>query len=533
MPPHLILAHDLGTTGNKATLFDVDGRVVASTFFGYETQYAQANWAEQDPADWRKALFNSTRQLIEVAGAAGYANSDVAVVSFSGHMNGALVLDAAHKPLRPAIIWADQRATVEANRIRERCGEDETYRLTGNRISPAYTAAKLLWIKEHQPEIYRRIRWVVQAKDYAAFLFAGVVVTDFSDASLTLLLDLARRRWAETFLERLGLDVALLPPIVPSAQVVGEVTAGAAAASGLRAGTPVVIGGGDGACATVGAGAVHSGDVYNYIGSSSWLAAATTQPILDPLRRTFNFVHLDPNLNVALGTMQTAGGAFDWFERLVRGDARAEPQYVSLDHAAGQVPPGSRNLLFLPYLMGERSPHWNPLARGAFVGLAMSHGRGEMARAVLEGVAFNLRHVLEIMVDAARLSDQTSEVTEDLRSRGGGGSTSEVFRDLRGLRLIGGGGKSALWRQILADVYGFPIEQLALPAQATALGAAIAGGVGVGLWRDFSVARQMAPVLRVVPPDPAIHERYQAFYALFKDTYTALAPIYERLADLA
>ena len=188
---------------------------------------------------------------------AGYSNSDVAVVSFSGHMNGALLVDAAGAPLRPAIIWADQRATAQADFIRERCGEDEIYRLTGNRISPAYTAAKLLWIKEHQPDIYRRIHKILQAKDYAAFLFTGVMATDFSDASLTLMLDLGKRRWAEPLLERLELDTALLPPIFPSAQVIGEVTAAAAAASGLRAGTPVVIGGGDGACATVGAGAVR------------------------------------------------------------------------------------------------------------------------------------------------------------------------------------------------------------------------------------------------------------------------------------
>ncbi len=549
MPPRLILAHDLGTTGNKATLFDVDGSVVASTFAGYGTRYAQPNWAEQDPADWRTALFDSTRHLMGMAQSqAGYSNSDVAVVSFSGHMNGALAVDAAGAPLRPAIIWADQRATTQADFIRERCGEDEIYRLTGNRISPAYTAAKLLWIKEHQPDIYRRIYKILQAKDYAAFLFTGVMATDFSDASLTLMLDLDKRHWAEPLLERLELDTGLLPPIFPSAQVIGEVTAAAAAVSGLRAGTPVVIGGGDGACATVGAGAVDAGDAYNYIGSSSWLAVTTRQPILDPLRRTFNFVHLDPGLNVALGTMQAAGGAFDWFERLLRNDDQLQPQYEVLDKAAAQVPPGSRNLLFLPYLLGERSPHWNPLARGAFVGLAMPHGRAEMARAVLEGVAFNLRHILEIMADADRVSNQTSEVTEDLRSRHGTIQTSEVAEDLRSrydmiqtsevtedlrsLRLIGGGGKSSLWRQILADVYGLPIEQLSLPAQATALGAAIVGGIGVGLYRDYSVARQMAPVLRVVQPDPKNHEQYEPLYVLFKDTYTALAPIFERLAVL-
>ncbi len=511
----LLLAHDLGTTGNKATLFALDGSIVASTFAGYDTAYPQPNWAEQDAHDWRTALFDSTRWLMQAAQEAGYSAADVAVVSFSGHMNGALLVDAAGAPLRPAIIWADQRATAEAEQIRTRCGEAEVYRLTGNRISPAYTAAKLLWVKQHQPEVYRRARWVLQAKDYAAFLFSGAIATDFSDASLTLLLDLAGRRWAEPLLAQMELDAALLPPIFPSAQVIGQVTAQAAAASGLRAGTPVVIGGGDGACATVGAGAVRPSDAYNYIGSSSWVALATAQPVLDPARRTFNLAHLDPALNVALGAMQTAGGAFDWFERLLRCDREADPLYAELDAEAAQVPPGANGLLFLPYLLGERSPHWNPQARGAFVGLAMPDDRGALARAVLEGVAFNLRAILEILVDA----NKTFEVFDNLEG-------------LRSMRLIGGGGKSALWRQILADVYGLPVEQVALPASATALGAAIAGGVGVGIYPDYGVAQRLAPIAHIDRPNPATLARYAALYALFQQSYAALEPIYEQLAAL-
>jgi xylulokinase len=514
MPPFL-LAHDLGTTGNKATLFAADGSMVASAFAAYDTRYAQPNWAEQDASDWQAALFESTQRLVTAAQEAGHSAADVAVVSFSGHMNGALLVDAAGAPLRPAIIWADQRAASQAEMMRERCGEAEVYQLTGNRVSPAYTAAKLLWIQQHQPEIYRHTRWVLQAKDYAAFLFSGVIATDFSDASLTLLLDLAGRRWAEPLLEQLGLDAALLPPIFPSAQVIGEVTAQAAAATGLRVGTPVVIGGGDGACATVGAGAVRPGDAYNYIGSSSWVALTTPHPVLDPARRTFNLAHLDPALNVALGAMQTAGGAFDWFERLLRCDREAEPLYAELDAEAANVAPGANGLLFLPYLLGERSPHWNPLARGAFVGLAMPDGRGELARAVLEGVAFNLRAILEILVGASK----TFEVSENLES-------------LRGIRLIGGGGKSALWRQILADVYGMPVDQVELPANATALGAAIAGGVGVGLYPDYGVAQTLAPVTRIDQPNPDTQARYAALYALFQQSYTALEPIFEHLAML-
>jgi xylulokinase len=268
----------------------------------------------------------------------------------------------------------------------------------------------------------------------------------------------------------------------------------------------VVIGGGDGACATVGAGSIRTGDVYNYIGSSSWVGLSTAEPVLDPDQRIFNFIHLDPELTCAIGTMQAAGGAYDWLERLLRGEEQTSPQYATLDAAASGVLPGASGLLFLPYLLGERSPHWNPLARAAFVGLAMPHNRPELARVVLEGVAFNLRHILDI-----------------LQSQG---------VQVEAMRLIGGGGKSALWRQILADIYNLPILRVSLPAEATALGAAIAGGIGIGMYPDYSVARDLVPVTAAEQPDPDTRARYEALYQLFKESYTALEPIFERLANL-
>jgi xylulokinase len=504
MPPDLILAHDLGTTGNKATLFRADGSVIASAFAGYATNYPRLNWAEQDPADWEQAVFQSTGQLLD---GSHVAPDQIAAICFSGHMQGALVVDEQGKPLRPAIIWADQRATAQAQRIRERCGEAETYQLTGNRVSAAYTAAKVLWIRDHQPDLFAQIHAVLQPKDYAVFLLTGVLATDYSDASLTQLLDLQERRWSEAMLEQLDLDIDLLPPLHPSSTLIGGVTTQAAQASGLKPGTPVVIGGGDGACATVGAGSVAAGQVYNYIGSSSWVALSSEEPVLDPQQRTFNFIHLDPNLYGAIGTMQAAGGAYDWLDRLLQGETQVEPAYQALDALAASVPPGANSLVFLPYLLGERSPHWNPQARAAFVGLAMPHSRAELARAVLEGVAFNLRHILDI-----------------LRSQG-------VAVDV--MRLIGGGGKSALWRQILADVYGVPVALLDLPAQATALGAAIAGGIAVGLYPDYSVAQDLVPVRVVTEPDLSNRAVYEGLYQIYKESYVALEPIYRQLATLA
>ncbi len=500
----LILAHDLGTTGDKATLFSEDGRVIASVFAAYPTDYPHPGWAEQNPSDWGRALFETTRQLLQ---GRHVKPQDIAVVSFSGHMNGALLIDADGSPVRPAIIWADQRAIEEEAWIHATLGAERVYQITGNRISPAYTATKLLWLKAHEPESFARARYVLQAKDYAAFLFSHEIATDFSDASMTLLFDLKKRSWSQELLDALELPSTLLPPVYPSATRIGGVSPEAAKATGLLAGTPVVIGGGDGACATVGAGSVVVGDAYTYIGSSSWVALTSPQPVFDAQQRTFNIAHLVPDANIALGAMQTAGGAFDWFEQLLRPPHQSQPDYVSLDKAAGQSPPGARGLLFLPYLRGERSPHWNPLARGAFVGLTMRHGRGDLARAVLEGVAMNLRAILDILRG------------QDL--------------PVKNMRLIGGGGKSATWRQILADMYALPVQRLAIPAEATALGAAIAGGVGIGLYPDYRVAQAMASITDTAKPDAETTAFYNELYPLFLETYTALSPIFSRLHQLS
>jgi xylulokinase len=496
-----ILAHDLGTTGNKITLFDADtGAAAVSLFEPYDTSYPHPNWAEQDPADWQRAVFGGSRRLLDQASISPGA---IAVVSFSGTMNGALPVSAAGEPLRPAILWADQRATAEAQLLSDAYGEERVYRCTGSRPGAAYTAAKLLWIKRRQPEVYAHTRMVLQSKDYAAFLLSGVFATDYSDASNTNLFDLEQRAWASDLIRAAGLDQDMLPPIHPSTAVIGRVTPGAAAQSGLLAGTPVVIGGGDGACATVGAGSVAPGDAYTYIGSSAWIAVTAEKPVYDPQMRTFTVAHLDPRLYMPLGSMQCAGGSFDWLEGLLRGEGGSR-LYDDLGAAAAAAPPGANGLLFLPHLMGERSPYWNPLARGAFVGLSMAHRRPEVTRAVLEGVAFNLRSIFDAL--GAQRTGTTA------------------------MRLIGGAARSGTWRQILADVFGLPILLPALPIQATSLGAAIAGGIGVGLYPDFSVAHKFIGVAEAERPDPVAAARYAQIYPLFLEAYRALEPVFGKLA---
>ena len=498
----LILAHDLGTTGNKASLFDTRGNLVDSAFVGYTTDYPRPGWAEQHPEDWWQAVCGSTREMLSDSGRQA---SEIRVVSFSGEMMGCTPVDAAGRPLRSSIIWADQRAEAQADALAGRVGRERVYQITGHRVSSNYTAAKVMWLRDHQPDLYAQTRKILQAKDYIAFKLTGAYATDYSDASGTNLFDLRARRWSQEIVQAIGLDPDLLPPALPSSSVIGTVTRRAAGETGLVADTPVVIGGGDGACATVGAGVVTPSDAYNYIGSSSWISFVSREPLYDPQQRTFTFAHLDPDLVFPTGTMQCAGGSYDWLERLLRGDAETK-LYDEMEALAVDVEPGAQGLVFLPYLIGERSPHWNPHARAAFVGLTMAHGRAEMARAVLEGVAYNLR----IILDAFR--DQGAPISA--------------------LRLIGGGARSPLWRQILADVFDLPVLRPKLLVEATALGAAVAGGVGVGLYPDYSVAADMVHVDPGEEPQPAVAARYHELYPLFKGTYDALVGVYDRIAAI-
>ncbi|MFB0547199.1 MAG: FGGY-family carbohydrate kinase, partial [Anaerolineae bacterium] len=363
MTKQYILAHDLGTTGNKASLFDAEGRAQASAFAGYETTYPGSNWAEQDPGDWWQAVRDSSRELLAKADVPA---DEIAAIGFSGQMMGCLPVDERGNPLRSSIIWADMRAVAEAQFLAEKCGADEIYRRTGHRAVASYSAAKILWVKNHQPDIYAKTHKFLQAKDYSVYKLTGRFATDCSDASGTNLLDLDEMRWAPDVLEAVGIDGDLLPAPLPSSTVVGELTSRAAEETGLAPGTPVVIGGGDGACATTGAGVVDEGDAYNYIGSSSWISIVTRQPIYDPKQRTFTFVCLDPEFFFPTGTMQAAGGSYGWLECVLRGEEEEERLYQTMDTEAEAVEPGAGGLIFLPYLIGERSPHWNPKARGAF-----------------------------------------------------------------------------------------------------------------------------------------------------------------------
>lgn len=509
MAPELILAHDLGTTGNKATLFDAQGKVRASAFYGYGAQFPHPNWVEQDPEDWWRAVCDSTRRLLSEA---RIAPREVACVTFSGQMMGCVALDRQARPLRSALIWADTRAQPQTDAMLEKVGAEEAYRITGHRASSSYSAPKMMWIRDHQPEIYAQVHKFVLAKDFIVARLTGRFVSDFSDASGTNLMDIHTLDWSPRLLEAAGIDPDLLPEPHIASDVVGEVLSSIAEEVGLAAGTPVVIGGGDGCCAAAGAGVVNEGSAFNYIGSSSWIALATRQPIFDPTQRTFNWPHLMRGMYSPCGAMQAAGNSYQWLrdavcreEKESAAALRVSP-YELMNLQAEESPPGANGLVFFPYLLGERSPRWNADARGVYFGLSMDHTRADLIRATLEGISLNLKVILD--------------------------SFLEQGARIPAMRVIGGGANGRLWRRILADIFELPVQRPALLAEATSFGAALAGGIGVGIYKDWSMAEQLTPIVDEIQPDPANRETYRRLYAFFNQAYEAFVPLYAAARDL-
>jgi xylulokinase len=496
-----ILAHDLGTTGNKASLYDAEGKLLGSSLSDYSTRFENTGWAEQNPEDWWQAVCASTKELISQT---KIDKNDIACIVFSGQMMGCVPLDENARPLRNALIWADQRSVKQEQWLSEKIAPEKVYRITGHRLSASYSLCKMLWLRDNQKDVYDSTYKFVHAKDAVVARLTGNFVTDPSDASGMNLYDLEKGAWSE--------DIMGAANLKPSTAVVGEVQKQIADESGLNAGTPVVIGGGDGCCAATGAGVIQAGSAYTYIGSSSWIALAIDKPIYDPTMRTFTWAHLIPNMFSPCGTMQAAGASYAWArnELATLELQLAKEQNVSvydlMNQAAEASPVGAKGLLYLPYLLGERSPRWNTKARGAFIGLDIRHKRADMIRSVLEGVTLNLRVILDAF---------TAQ-----------GATIDA------VRVIGGGAKGKLWNQIMADVYGVPVQRLKVLEEATSLGAAVAGGVGVGVYKDFSIVEHMNPVVSTVEPNPTSKETYNKLLNVFNSAYEALIPVYEQLHEL-
>jgi xylulokinase len=494
------LGIDVGTGGTRALVMDAQGKLLASASAEHEHFASpQPGWAEQDPRDWWQACGKAVRQAIQ---SSGLNAGDITCVGFSGQMHGAVLLDSADAVVRKAIIWCDQRSEAQSRELEEMFGRDMLIRLTCNPPLTNFTLTKLLWVRENEPQNWARVAHVMLPKDYVRFRLTGERAIDMADASGTLLLDVTNRRWSSEVLAKTSIEQNLLPALFESPHVCGKVSAVGAEATGLRSGTPVVAGAGDQAAGAVGMGIARPGAVSATIGTSGVVFASTDRPALDPLGRLHTFCHAIPGRWHVMGVTQAAGLSLRWYRDhfgtaspgLQKKDGR-DPYDIFAEEASA-APVGSEGAFWLPYLMGERTPHLDPYARAALVGLTASHTRAHVIRAILEGVAFSLKDTFTIF--------------------------EEMKIPVTSIRLGGGGARSPLWRQIQADVYGREVEIVAAE-EGAAYGAAILAGTGAGEWN--SVEQACDVVVRVakrIAPNAKDSAGMQAAYRTYRKIYPAL-----------
>jgi xylulokinase len=507
-----LIGIDIGTSGTKAIVVDpADGRVVADGSAEYPLETPRPLWAEQDARHWWRGAVEATRAALAKARATLGGDVDVGGIGLSGQMHGVVLIDDAGEPVTPAVIWCDGRSAAECDEITARVGAEKLIELTSNPALVGFSAPKLLWIRKHLPQAFARARKFLLPKDYIRFKLTGELATEVSDASGTLLFDVTNRRWSRPMLDALEIDPSLLPAVHESPEVTGRLSAAAAAALGLRAGTPVVGGGGDQAAGAVGTGIVRPGVVSSTIGTSGVVFAYSAAPVLDPQGRVHTFCHAVPGAWHVMGVTQAAGLSLRWFRDEVAGPAeRAAAEaagrdiYDLLTEQAATAPAGCEGLLFLPYLMGERTPHLDPQARGVWCGLTGAHRRAHLVRSILEGVTYSLRDCLEIV-------------------RGMKLPVGEV-------RASGGGGKSALWRAMQADVFGGEVVTVNA-SEGPAFGAALLAGVGTGAWASVPQACDATiAVTSRTAPDAARSAVYQRMYPLYREAYSRLASLFPKLA---
>ncbi|PYQ17110.1 MAG: xylulokinase [Acidobacteria bacterium] len=486
------LGLDIGTSGVKAVVIDARGAVKASLTTPMALSTPQPGWAEQRPQEWWAAAVASLRRATRAAG-----RTRVAAVGLSGQMHSSVFLDGRGSVIRPALLWCDGRTSAECREVTARLGEDQLRDWLANPALEGFTLPKVLWLRANEPERFARLDKIVLAKDYVRYRLTGSLATEPSDASGTLMFDTARRRWSEDLMRAVGLPPRLLPELGESSEVLGRVSAGAARLTGLVAGTPVVGGGADNACGAAGVGVVSPGDAVASWGTSGTVLAPTAEPKVDPSLRAHTFCHVVPGTWYVMGVMLSAGGAFAWHRDVMARELKARRDgNLALNDEAQEVPIGAGGVTFLPYLQGERTPHRDASARGAFVGLSLAHTRAHLTRAVIEGICFGLRDSLSIV-------------------RGLG-------LPIDSLLLTGGGARSAFIRRIQAEVYGLPVVRVNRE-EGPAYGAALLAAVGVGMFPDLATACR-ATLKRLSPerPRPEAHRAYEEPYRRFQALYPAL-----------
>ncbi|MGH9874255.1 MAG: xylulokinase [Pyrinomonadaceae bacterium] len=490
------LGIDVGTGGTRAVVIDPDGSIVASATTEHVPFVSrQTGWAEQDPKDWWRATTTAVREVLSRTSA-----DEIKAVGLSGQMHGSVLLDRSDEVLRPAIIWCDQRTDSQCKSLIEKIGAQRLIELTCNPALTGFTLPKMLWVREHEPQVWKELRSVLLPKDYVRLKLSGDRATDVADASGTLLFDVTAREWSKEMLSAAEIDEHLLPRVYESPETTGSISKAGAEATGLRAGTPIVAGAGDQAAGAVGIGIVRPGTASATIGTSGVVFAATDRPVLDSKGRVHTFCHAIPGRWHVMGVTQAAGLSLRWFRDQFGAIGEDDGDgYDRLTKEASSVSAGSDGIIWTPYLMGERTPHLDPFARAALVGLTAGHRRAHILRAVMEGVAFSLRDTFEIF--------------------------KEMQVQVREIRLGGGGARSSLWRQIQADVYGQQVNIVAAE-EGAAYGAALLAGVAIGNWTSVDTACDA--VVRIadhVEPNAESVRILARQYERFKQIYPALKPV--------
>lgn len=495
----LLLGLDISTTGAKALLIDPRGTVVSSATTPLALSTPRPLWSEQNPEDWWQGIAASIRNALAEAGVSGEA---IAAIGLTGQMHGLVLLDESGEVLRPAILWNDQRTGPQCDEIRERVGRERLIQLTGNDALTGFTAPKILWVQQHEPEVYRRACHILLPKDYIRYRLTGDYAMDRAGGSGTILFDLKARTWSDEVLDALGIPREWLPPTFEGPEITGTVSAVAAEQTGLAAGTPVVGGGGDQAAGAVGVGAVEPGIVSLALGTSGVVFATTPAPLVEPEGRLHAFCHAVPGRWHFMGVMLSAAGSLQWY----RDTLAPGVEFAELIGEVETAPAGSEGLIFLPYLTGERTPHPDPLARGAWVGLTVRHSRGHITRSVLEGVAFGIKDSFTLIQQAG-------------------------LGEIRQVRISGGGARSAVWRQIIADVLGTELVTVNT-TEGAAFGAALLASVGAGFYADVPAAAEaMVHVTGRTEPDERRAQVYPAYYERYRALYPALAPHFRAIAS--
>jgi xylulokinase len=491
----VLIGLDVGTGGARAVAIDESGEIVAEASSEFPLHTPHPGWTEQDPADWWEGAKEVSKKVAAEVG------EQVTGIGLTGQMHGSVFLDASDRIIRPALLWNDQRTDRQCEQITSAVGEERLISIAGNPALTGFQAPKIVWLRDEEPDNFGQISHVLLPKDYVRLQLTGEYATDASDAAGTLLLDMKARDWSDEILDALEIPQEWMPEVFEGSESTGILREGVAEELGLPPGTPVAAGGGDNAAAAVGTGIVGPGLVNSSVGTSGVLFAHASEFNPDPSGRLHAFCHAVPGAYHLMGVTLSAGGSLSWWREALGGD------YDELVDAASGVRPGSEGLIFLPYLSGERTPHLDPKARGAFFGLTARHGAEHMTRAVMEGVIFSLRDSLEIM----RGLDVP---VEDVRS-------------------TGGGARSDLWRQLQADIYGTPIRRT-VADEGPAYGAALLAGVASGTFADVEEATSVVRLREVTTePDTERTKIYEEHYEIYRSLYPAMSSAMSRLTDLA